>query len=62
MSSPPVSTGGRVFIQGQHHVVALDAYNGRELWTQPVREVGRKYAQYYSSSLVADDEAPTRWS
>jgi len=57
MGSPPVSTGGRVFMAGQHHVVAFDAYNGRELWSRSVREVGRKYSQYYSSSLVADAES-----
>jgi len=57
MPSPPVSTNGRVFIQGQNHVVAFDAYNGRELWSQPIEEVGREYAQYYSSSLVADDDS-----
>ncbi len=57
MGSPPVSTGGRVFMAGEHHVLAFDAYNGRELWSRAVREVGRKYAQYYSSSLVADAES-----
>jgi len=57
MPSPPVSTNGRVFVQGQNHVVAFDAYNGRELWSQPIEEVGREYAQYYSSSLVADDDS-----
>ncbi len=57
MGSPPVSTGGRVFMEGEHHVVAFDAYNGRELWSRPVREVGRKYSQYYSSSLVTDDDS-----
>jgi len=57
MPSPPISTNGRVFIQGQHHVLAIDAYNGRELWSQPIEEVGREYAQYYSSSIVADDDS-----
>ena len=57
MPSPPVSTNGRVFIQGQHHVLAFDAYNGRELWSQRIEEVGREYAQYYSSSLVVDDDS-----
>ena len=57
MGSPPVSAGGRVFLEGQDHVVAFDAYNGRELWSRPVQEVGRKYSQYYSSSLVADDDS-----
>ena len=57
MTSPPVSTNGRVFLQGQNHVLAFDAYNGRELWSEPIEEVGREYAQYYSSSLVVDDES-----
>ena len=57
MGSPPISTNGRVFMQGQNHVIAFDAYNGRELWSRQVQEVGRKYAQYYSSSLVADDDS-----
>ena len=57
MPSPPVSANGRVFMQGQHHVVAFDAYNGRELWSREVKGVGRKYAQYYSASLVADDDS-----
>ncbi|NQT15886.1 MAG: PQQ-binding-like beta-propeller repeat protein, partial [Planctomycetes bacterium] len=57
MGSPPISSGGRVFLQGQHDVLATDAYNGRELWSRPIREVGRKYAQYYSSSLVADAQS-----
>ena len=57
MGSPPVSVNGRVFMQGVHHVIAFDAYNGRELWSRQIDEVGRKYAQYYSSSLVADDES-----
>ena len=57
MGSPHISTNGRVFMQGDDHVVAFDAYNGRELWSTEVKEVGRKYAQYYSSSLVADDDS-----
>jgi len=57
MGSPPVSANGRVFVQGQNHVLAFDAYNGRQLWLRPIEQVGRKYAQYYSSSLVADDDS-----
>jgi outer membrane protein assembly factor BamB len=29
---PPVPASGRVFIQGKGHVIAVDAYNGTELW------------------------------
>ncbi len=55
MTSPPVAANGRVFMTGQHDVLAFDAYNGRELWTRHMPNVGRKYSQYYSSGLVADD-------
>ncbi|MBM4050921.1 MAG: hypothetical protein FJ279_37980, partial [Planctomycetes bacterium] len=57
MTSPPVSVNGRVFMTGQHQVIAFDAYNGRELWVSPIEWVGRKYSQYYSSSLVADGDS-----
>jgi len=56
MTSPPLSVNGRVFMTGQNHVIAFDAYNGRELWSLRIEGVGRKYAQYYSSNFVADDD------
>jgi outer membrane protein assembly factor BamB len=55
MTAPPVFADGRVFLTGEHDVIAFDAYNGRELWCTRIPDVGRKYAQYYSSNLVADD-------
>ena len=57
MGSPPVSANGRVFMQGEQHVIGFNAYNGRELWSSEIEDVGRKYAQYYSSSLVADNDS-----
>ncbi len=57
MSSPPVAANGLVFMAGQDDVIAFDSYNGRELWAQPLPGVGRKYAQYYSSALVADEDS-----
>ena len=30
-----------VFVQGQHDVFALDAYNGREIWNRHLPDVGR---------------------
>ena len=57
MGSPPISTNGRVFLQGQNDVIAFDAYNGRELWSRHIEGVWRKYSQYYSSSLVADEDS-----
>ncbi len=33
---PPIPAHGRAFIQGQLHVMAVDAYNGTELWAHYV--------------------------
>ena len=30
---PPIPAHGRVFLQGESHVIATDAYNGTELWS-----------------------------
>lgn len=30
---PPIPAHGRVFMQGESHVMAVDAYNGTELWS-----------------------------
>jgi outer membrane protein assembly factor BamB len=30
---PPIPAHGRVFAQGENHVIAVDAYNGTELWS-----------------------------
>ncbi|HIA20769.1 MAG TPA: hypothetical protein EYN70_15370, partial [Planctomycetaceae bacterium] len=33
-SRPPVAAGGRDFVIGKNHLMALDAYNGTELWSR----------------------------
>ncbi len=30
---PPIPAAGRVFLEGESHVIATDAYNGTELWS-----------------------------
>ena len=37
----PLFAQGILFIQGQHDVFAVDAYNGRELWNRHIEGVGR---------------------
>ena len=56
-TSPPLSVAGRVFVTGENHLLAFDAYNGRELWCREVPGVGRKLASYYSANSVADDDS-----
>ena len=55
-TTAPLSVNGRVFVTGQHHVIALDAYNGREHWARPLPEAGRKGAIWQSGNMVADDD------
>ncbi len=52
--SAPLAVGSRLFVTGQHSVLAIDAYNGRQLWSQPLRGAGRKYAVKNASNFVAD--------
>jgi len=54
-ASAPLSVNGRVFVAGQHHVVAFDSYNGREIWCRELRHVRRMEAQLTASNFVADD-------
>ncbi|MCX6874422.1 MAG: PQQ-binding-like beta-propeller repeat protein [Verrucomicrobia bacterium] len=44
---PPIPAHGRVFLQGESHVIATDAYNGTELWSWYVPGF---------SSISADDQ------
>ncbi|MBC8453754.1 PQQ-binding-like beta-propeller repeat protein, partial [PVC group bacterium] len=55
--SPPLSVNGRVFVAGQHHVIAFDAYNGREIWSLRLEGAARKDTIARSSNFVADDDS-----
>jgi len=54
-TSAPLSVNGRVFMTGEHHVIAFDAYNGRELWCREMRGAGRAAVRSASANFVADD-------
>ena len=56
-TAPPLATNGKAFVTGEHHVIAFDAYTGRELWSRSMREAGRRYTRYYASNFVADDDS-----
>ena len=51
----PLFAGGRMFVPGENHVIGVDAYNGRELWSRELPGVGRFPARYRGGSIVADD-------
>ncbi len=50
----PVATHGRMFISGQHSIIAVDAYTGRELWSTDLLGVARR-AVYIGGGNVAVD-------
>ena len=65
-SRPPVAAGGRNFVIGKNHLIALDAYNGTELWSRTLpylyRNIGRlkntpgPINPWLTRSINADDE------
>ena len=56
-TTTPASVNGRVFVTGQHHVICFDAYNGREYWSRPFRDIGRYGAARWAGNMVADDDS-----
>ncbi|MFQ5809797.1 MAG: PQQ-binding-like beta-propeller repeat protein, partial [Armatimonadota bacterium] len=53
----PLSTNGRLFVAGQHHVIAVDAYNGRELWATDIPSGGIRAANSRGSNVAADSDS-----
>ena len=51
----PVYANGRLFIPAQHAIIGIDAYNGREMWSRELTDVGRFPGQDRGASVVADD-------
>lgn len=65
-SRPPIAAGGRNFVIGKNHLIALDAYNGTELWSRAMpyfyRNIGRlvnapgPIRPWLTDSVNADDD------
>jgi outer membrane protein assembly factor BamB len=51
----PVYANGRLFVPAQDYVIAVDAYNGREMWSRELKGVGRFPGNDRGPSVVADD-------
>lgn len=54
-TSAPLSVGGRVFVTGERHLIAFDAYTGQELWCRELAGVGRRSARHSCANVVADE-------
>lgn len=65
-SRAPIAAGGRNFVIGRNHLIALDAYNGTELWSRTLpylyRTLGRlpkvpgPIHPWLTTSINADDD------
>ncbi len=52
----PLFANGLLYVQGQHDVFAVDAYNGREMWNRHIENVGRFPPTHRGGNIVAGDE------
>lgn len=53
----PVCVNGRMFILGQHSIIAVDAYNGRQLWTRQMQGINRRTVDIRGGNLAADADS-----
>ncbi|MBN2449168.1 MAG: PQQ-binding-like beta-propeller repeat protein [Lentisphaeria bacterium] len=56
-SPAPLFAAGRLFVAGERHVMAVNAYNGRELWCRPIPDVGRFPARDRGGNIVTDGDS-----
>jgi len=53
----PLCVNGRMFVIGQHSLIAADAYNGRPLWRRDLPRVGWWHVRAKGSSAAADEDS-----
>ena len=53
----PVWVNGRMFVLGQHSIIALDAYNGREIWSHRMPSIQRRVVDIRGGDMVADADS-----
>ncbi len=52
----PLCVDGRMFILGQHSIMAVDAYNGRQLWLRELPSLARRVVDIRGGSMAADSQ------
>ena len=52
----PLVANGKIYIQGEHDLIAVNAYNGRELWNRQLRDIGRWPIFLRGGNIAADQE------
>ncbi len=52
----PLFSKGHMFIQGQHDIIGVDAYNGREMWNRHIEDVGRFPPAFRGGNIITDGD------
>jgi len=52
----PLFAKGHLFIQGQHDVIGVDAYTGREMWNRHIEDVGRFPPAFRGGNIITDGD------
>ena len=52
----PLFAKGHMFIQGQHDVIGVDAYTGREMWNRHIEDVGRFPPAFRGGNIITDGD------
>jgi len=53
----PLFANGILYVQGQHDVFAVDAYNGMEMWNRHLENVGRFPPSHRGGNIIADEDS-----
>lgn len=53
----PVVADGRMFVLGQHSIIATDAYNGRELWSHRMPSIARRVVDIRGGNMALDGDS-----
>jgi len=52
----PLFSKGRLFIQGQHDIIGVDAYTGREMWNRHIEDIGRFPPALRGGNIITDGD------
>jgi len=52
----PLFAKGHMFIHGQHDIIGVDAYTGREMWNRHIEDVGRFPPAFRGGNIITDGD------
>jgi outer membrane protein assembly factor BamB len=52
----PLFSKGHMFIQGQHDIIGVDAYTGREMWNRHIKDIGRFPPALRGGNIITDGD------